>query len=113
MTHAKDQGVKMLLTADLRRLSQTMIHRRGAESAENGFFVCRETTTNKNIALLKTRSFAQPSSPDWAKVLPLRAWRLGAKIFVFRESEKGSPRAKTQRTPSSDKPEKAVGILFD
>ncbi|MFB3060056.1 MAG: hypothetical protein ACE10C_01675, partial [Candidatus Binatia bacterium] len=31
------------------------------------FFVCRETTTNKNIALLKTRSFAQSSSPDGAQ----------------------------------------------
>ncbi len=35
-------------------------------------FVCREPTTNKNIALLKTRSFAQSSSPDWAKILPQR-----------------------------------------
>ncbi len=33
------------------------------------FFVCRETTTNKNISLLKTKSFAQSSSPDWAKIL--------------------------------------------
>jgi hypothetical protein len=35
-------------------------------------FVCREPTTNKNIAFLKTRSFAQSSSPDWAKILPQR-----------------------------------------
>ncbi len=33
------------------------------------FFVCRETTTNKNIFPQKAKTFAQSSSPDWAKLL--------------------------------------------
>ena len=33
------------------------------------FFVCREMTTNENLALLKIKFFAQSSSPDWAKNL--------------------------------------------
>jgi len=34
------------------------------------FFVCRETTTNKNMSPLGPAGFAQSSSPDWAKILP-------------------------------------------
>jgi len=34
-----------------------MIHRRGAEVAENSFFVCRETTTNKNLSRLRPEAF--------------------------------------------------------
>ncbi len=58
-----------------RRLTQInadeepIIHRRGAEIAENGYFVCGETTTNKLIPLLKAKPFAQSSSPDWVKIL--------------------------------------------
>jgi len=65
------------LTADFRRLSQMRIrtfHRRDAEGAENRLFVCREITTDKNIALVKTTSFAQSSSPDWAKILALASF---------------------------------------
>ncbi len=41
------------------------------------FFVCRETTTNKIILQIRAGSFAQSSSPDWAKkFFPQRTLRL-------------------------------------
>ncbi len=40
------------------------------ESQRIAFFVCRETTTKKTRALFKAKTFAQSSSPDWAKILP-------------------------------------------
>ena len=55
----------------VRRLSQIIIfspqRRRGHREVH--FFVCRETTTNKNISILRARSIAQSPSPDWAKIL--------------------------------------------
>ncbi len=48
------------------------MHRRGAESAESAenFIFCLSGDDDKQkIALLKTVSFAQSSSPDWAKIL--------------------------------------------
>ena len=48
------------------------------------FFVCRETTTNKNISLLIAKTFAQSSSPDWAKFVPFAYSASLRLLFSFR-----------------------------
>jgi len=45
-------------------------------------FVCRETTTNKNMPLVKTRSFAQSSSPAWARISYLSVLCVSAVGFL-------------------------------
>jgi len=99
MTRAKMQKAQEL-TADSRRFTQIRFqsfHRRGAEVAENFFFCLSGDADKQKHASLKTGPFAQSSSPDWAKnsslsvlcvsavsilIKSLRAWRLGAKIFL-------------------------------
>jgi hypothetical protein len=42
----------------------------GQRAQRISFFVCRETTTNKNLSAFRQNRFSQSSSPDWAKILP-------------------------------------------
>jgi len=63
-----------------------------------------------------------PSSEEIARSFSLRAWRLGAKIFIKTfllaiplgfEIGKKMPRAKAQRTPSSEEIAKSFSFEFE
>ncbi len=109
MTLAKTQSAQKL-TADSRRFTQIRFrrfHRRDAEYAEqilfaqsgdddwakayssnlSNVFVCRRLPTNKKLVLCALCASAVKFLKGFFSVsiygvYPLRAWRLGAKIFV-------------------------------